>query len=196
LSLRGGLCLFEETVDLRNEGTVEIQEYAANALSLNRYPDDSEAAQRLYEGRPLTKEWIRLRATDSHGELDVVQIANGIGSLQFAVRFEESSRGRTVFLGAGMEGRHVCCYELAENICCSSIDKKIRIPTDVLEFSLDLPTNEKPVVYGFQWSSFGPKHPITPRPIVELKADRTVANWRTRPRADTEYAISWRWGTR
>ena len=187
-STPGGLTVDQDLAELRyetgvyrltqrrrliNTGTVPILRYLIR-IAVDKFPGEPERSNALYREHPLTWDQLNLQAWFGQGrqlpiDWTVQHDRDAFKEVWVVLR---GADGRRLPLYPGEAGWIEYTYTVSEGLWGNWFRRAVRLPTNHLAVSVDLPAETDPEVWGSHTSMTGDDLPL-PTPIsIEGEGDR------------------------
>lgn len=211
-NMPGGLTVDQDLAELRyeagvyrltqrrrliNTGTEPILRYLIR-IAVDKFPGEPERSNALYREHPLTWDQLNLQAWFGQGrqmpiEWTVQHDRDAFKEVWVVLR---GADGRRLPLYPGEAGWIEYTYTVSERLWGNWFRRAVRLPTNHLAVSLDLPAEADPEVWGSHTSMTGEDLPL-PTPIsVEHEGGRRQYSWSCDdPPLHGRYTLEWRWGS-
>ncbi len=161
-------------------------------VAVNRYPDDSERANRFYREHPLTWAELDLRAIWETGEPMLYRAIHDLDSLKEVWLVFENDQARFP-LYQGQRASFEYRYQVGEAKWGHWFQRAVRLPTRYLSVRLDFPSALRPAVWGVQTSLATEAVPLGSPVSERTDGERSVFEWSTEhPPLHTRYRMQWR----
>jgi peptide deformylase len=180
---------------LINTGTEPVLRYLIR-IAVDKYPGEPEKSNRLYREHPLTWEELGLQAWYGEGRTEPIgwTVAHDRDAFKEVWLVLRGQDGRRLPLYPDESGWIEYTYTVAESKWGNWFRRAVRLPTNHLGVSLDLPATTAPEVWGSHTSMTGDDLPL-PTPIaIDRDPDRIRYSWSTdEPPLHARYTLQWRW---
>ncbi|MEU0522017.1 peptide deformylase [Streptosporangium sp. NPDC006007] len=190
LTFRDGLFKTRIRRHLHNVGSDPVTQYLIR-IAVDRFPGDPERSNRLYREFPLTWEEIGLSATCGDEPMSW-RIKHDRDAFKEVWLLFENGDGRfPLYPGQSASIEYV--YTVSKDKWGAWWTRAIRLPTNLLNMTLDFPSEMHPIVWGIETSMTAEASPVK-TPIKRTESgDRTIFAWSAdSPPLHARYRIEWK----
>lgn len=177
---------------LVNNGTTPITRYHIR-ISVDRYPGDPQRSNELYRNDPLTWAEIDLRAWHGEGRLQPMKWTVQHDRDAFKevwLQFSDDQLRFPLYPGQSTWIEYV--YSVKDYKWGHWFQRAVRLPTERMSVTLDLPREMGPSVWGLHTSMAAESMPFENAISERVEGDRVLYSWSTEnPPLHARYRLEW-----